>query len=260
MEICATLSRGPQETPPLYILLSSIHSGRRLFFILPTIYSKSPKDVQRNITSVLQFPCKDRCVCDLKLPSEENLFTRCCTDAQCKASPSPTVFLYRAPRPAREKHHSQLLRMQSIKSNLLTSSIACMSEQGGHLWKKTKWLHAHNRPDGDIRFCGANTHTNVSCYKLYTHCEGRTKVLWWVAVAVELHGVYQKPIDYINKWKNVGLRGSSWACLQPIVSFLGWAETDTCDRLGYGWVHLMLYKFILHFRDTVSQVTFHGKE
>lgn len=34
-----------------------------------------------------------------------------------------------------------------------------------------------------------------------------------------LHGVYQKAIDYINKWKNMQLRGLSWACLQPIVFY-----------------------------------------
>lgn len=56
------------------------------------------------------------------------------------------------------KRHSQLSRIQSIKSNLLTSSIACLSEQGGHLCKKRKWLHAHNQPDGDIRFHCVHTH------------------------------------------------------------------------------------------------------
>lgn len=57
-----------------------------------------------------------------------------------KHFPSPTVFLQRASKKRKEekKTHSQLLRMQSIKSKLLTSSTACVSEQSGHLWKKTE--------------------------------------------------------------------------------------------------------------------------
>lgn len=52
---------------------------------------------------------------------------------------------------AGEKHRSQLFSLPTIKSNLLTSSITCVSERGAHLWKETKWLQVHNRPDGDVR-------------------------------------------------------------------------------------------------------------
>lgn len=60
-----------------------------------------------------------------------------------KHFPSPTVFLcfckeHPKKGKRRKKKHSQLLRMQSIKSKLLTSSTACVSEQSGHLWKKTE--------------------------------------------------------------------------------------------------------------------------
>lgn len=169
--------------------------------------SKSLKDVLNNITSVLQFFCKDRCTCNLKLQGAALMH-------KARRLHHP-VFLYRAAQPAREKRHSQLRRMQSIESNLLTSSIACVSEQGGHLWRETKWLawqqstrwrHHILRREHDVGFCKT----------LYAHCKSMTKVSQWGAIAVVL-------------WGTNGRFGWSWSCLQLIASFLVWTPHNSCS-------------------------------
>lgn len=152
--------------------------------------SKSPKDVQHNITSVLQFFfCKDRRVRNLKLRG--GTFSRGAAPMHNARRLHRPMFLCRAAQPAREKHRSQLLRMQSIESNLLTSSIACASEQGGHLWRETKWLACKQSAWWRHQILWRE-HKAGRCKPAYANCEGMTKVLWWGAVAVELRGANER--------------------------------------------------------------------
>lgn len=117
------------------------------------------------------------------------------------------VFLYRAAQPAREKRHSQLLRMQSIESNLLTSSIACESERGAHLWRETKWVA-----------CQQSTRWRHQVLRREhdAGCVRRRTLAAKAAIAAELWGTHDR-------------FGWSWACLQLIASFLVWAPHNSCS-------------------------------
>lgn len=93
----------------------------------------------------------------------------------------PLRFCTEHRQPAGEKRHSQLLRMQFIKSNLLTSSIAF------------EWTRRSPVEEKKMTACGQSArwrHRSAHLCQLrqsvYIQREGRTKVLWWVAVAVEL--------------------------------------------------------------------------
>lgn len=89
-----------------------------------------------------------------------------------------------------------------------------MSEQGGHLWRKRKWLYAGNQPDGDVRSGG----WSEAAVKVV----GTTKVLFGAAgIARSLSGRRR----FSKQMKEHVISGS----FTP------------------AWTHLMLYKFILRF-------------
>lgn len=142
--LCKILNREWHET------LSSTCSGPRLFSVITQSreHLKNTLDNIRWLHMPLEIAFGHQRRTFLKAPQVTH---------SSKHFPSPTVFLCfckEHPKKGRvKKTHCRLLRMQSIKSKLLTSSAACASEQSGHLWKKTKWLHANYQPDGDVRLC-----------------------------------------------------------------------------------------------------------
>lgn len=177
---CAILSRGPHETPPVDSFSSHPSALLRDSASNYLQYkSKLLKNVRHCMTWVLQFSCKDGCVYNLKLRGEpfHKVLHRC----TMQSASITAVSLYE------EKHHSQLRRMRSIKSNLPASSTACVS---GHLWKRTKWLHVRDQPDGDVGFRDANTHTKAGRSKLRGH--NKSLMMCWITRSLSESQRFQK--------------------------------------------------------------------